>query len=291
MNRPKAFISFCKADRALAQRLQRDLAEAGCVSWQFDISAIPGTDAWETILERIEQSDFFLVLLSTAATLSRGVSEEISHAHYCSLNSASGVPRIIPIVIQEGVTVPRKIVRAVRLQFREESYDNDFALLLRSLGIEASPFATATETEVTSSRAYEFDAAMEAARYADSLILNNPEIVALFQELTRRARENAGERFHISPAQVITQSEEVSRYHTPSGPAVDLLQTFWIFFGVMEGHTKGYVVSENVVIEIIASQHRQFQDIGDERVLRSDCLRLRFEGFRSITAMPPSLDS
>src|SRR5205814_998786 len=115
MERIKAFISFCGADRVLAQRLQKDLATAGCASWQFDISAVPGTDAWEAILERIEQSEFFLALLSKAATQSRSVMEEISHAHYYSLNSPSRMPRIIPLVLQDGITVPRKIVRSVRL--------------------------------------------------------------------------------------------------------------------------------------------------------------------------------
>src|SRR5205085_6296256 len=129
----KAFISFCVKDRALALKLQADLAASGCASWQFDVSAVPGTDAWEVILERIEQSDFFLVLMSTAATQSRGVREEISHAHYSSLNSASSAPLIIPLILSEGVVVPRTIVRAVRLQFREDSYDSDLALLLRTL--------------------------------------------------------------------------------------------------------------------------------------------------------------
>jgi hypothetical protein len=118
-----------------------DLEKAGCATWQFDISAVPGTDAWESILERIEQSEFFLVLLSEAATQSSGVKAEITYAHYCSLNDASGasgVPQIIPLVLQDGITVPRKIVQLVRLPFRENSYDADLALLVRTLGIEAS---------------------------------------------------------------------------------------------------------------------------------------------------------
>lgn len=284
----KAFISFCSADRVLAQRLQKDLATAGCASWQFDISAVPGTDAWEAILEQIEQSEFFLVLLSEAATQSRGVMEEISHAHYCSLNSPSSMPRIIPLLLRDGVTVPRKIVRSVRLPFRENTYDADFALLLHTLGIEASPFQTAAALEVTSTRAYEFEADREAARYATSLINNNQDIAGSFQKLTVRAGE-VGSNFYVLPAQVITQSEEVSRYYTspgcPStGPAVSLLYRFWVFFGLMEKHTKGYVVSDRVVMQIDASQHRRFEDIGDERVLRSDSLCLRFDGFQTITA-------
>jgi hypothetical protein len=280
----KAFISFCGADRVLAQRLQRDLEIAGCASWQFDISAVPGTDAWEAILERIEQSEFFLVLLSEAATESRCVMEEISHAHYRSLNSPSRMPRIIPLVLQDGVTVPRKIVRSVRLSFRENTYDADLAALLRSLGIEASPFQSATALEVTSKRAYEFEADREAARYATSLINNNQEIADSFQKLTARVKESAGARFRVLPAQVVMQSEEVSRYYTSKGPAVSLLYTFWVFFGLMQGHAEGYVVSENVVMQLDASQDRCFEDIGDERILRSDSLRLRFEGFQTITA-------
>jgi len=285
MDRPKAFISFCTADRPLAQRLQKDLAEAGCASWQFDVSAIPGTDAWEAILERIEQSDFFLVLLSQATKQSRGVNEEISHAHYHSLNNPSGVPRIIPLILEEGVTVPRKIVRSVRLSFNEKTYESDFATLQRSLGIEGSPFETATALEVTSTRSYEFEPEREAGRYAASLITNNPEIAAIFQKLTARARGGVS-RPYISSAQIISQSEEVLRYHGANGPAVSLMQMFWVLFGVLQKHTKGYVISENIVMQVDSSQDRQFEDIGDERVLRSDCLRLRFAGFQKLTATP-----
>ena len=194
------------------------------------------------------------------------------------------MPRIIPLLLQDGVTLPRKIVRSVRLPFNENTYDTDFQLLLRSLGIEGSPFETATALEVTSTRAYEFEADREATRYATSLINNNLEIAGLFQKLTARSRENAGARFHVLPAQTLTHSEKVSRYHTPTGPAVSLLYTFWVFFRLLEGHTKGYVTSDNVVMQLDASQDRRFEDIGDERVLRSDSLRLRFEGFRTIGA-------
>ncbi len=293
MDAIKAFISFCSTDRLLAQRLQRDLATAGCSSWQFDISAVPGTDAWDAILERIEQSEFFLVLLSEAAFRSRSVNEEISHAHYCSLNSPSRMPRIIPLVLQDGVTVPRKIVRAVRLSFRDHTYDADLGVLLHTLGIEPSPFQTSTALEVTSKRAYEFEAEREAARYATSLINNNQEIAGSFQKLAVHARE-VGLNFYVSPAQVITQSEEVVRYYTspgcPStGPAVSLRYTFWVFFGIIDKHTKGYVVSDHIVMQIDGSQDRRFEDIGDERVLRNDSLRLRFEGFKSITASDVSI--
>jgi TIR domain len=290
----KIFISFCGADRVLAQRLQRDLATAGCASWQFDISAKPGTDAWEAILHRIEQSDFFLVLLSEAATQSRGVTEEISHAHYCLLNSASRTPQIIPLVLRDGITVPRTIVRLVRLSFRENTYDADFPALLRNLGVEPSPFQTATALEATSTRAYPFEADREAARYATSLINNNQEIAVSFQKLVASKGE-WGANFRVLPAEVVTKSEEVTRYYTSteptvSGPAVSLRYTFWVFFRLIDKHTKGYAASDHVVMQVDASQDRRFKDIGDERILQSDELRLRFEGFKSITAVPIGSD-
>jgi hypothetical protein len=283
----RAFISFCSADRGLAQRIQRDFNEAGCITWQFDISAVPGTDAWETILGRIEQSEFFIVLLSEAATRSSGVREEISSAHYYSLNSAFSRPRIIPLVLQDHVTVPRKIARLVRLPFHENTYDADLALLLRAIGIEASPFEAATALEVTSTRAYELEAEREAARYATSLIKNNETVAASFQELGARVEEWGG-NFNVLPAKVITKSEEVVRSYTLnesksaiSSRGTSLHYTFWVFFGIWSKHSKGYFVRGNVVMQLDALQDRQFSD---EYVLQSDSLRLRFEGFQTITA-------
>lgn len=74
---PKVFISYASKDRQLADRLRTDLATAGADPWQFDHSAVPGTDAWDVILTRIGQSDYFLVVLSLQAVESDAVREEI----------------------------------------------------------------------------------------------------------------------------------------------------------------------------------------------------------------------
>jgi hypothetical protein len=176
----------------------------------------------------------------------------------------------------------------VRLPFRENTYDADLALLLHTIGIEASPFQTAAALEVTTSRTYEFEADREAARYATSLINNNQEIAASFQRLVASKGE-WGRNFRVLPAEVVTKSEEVTRYHTspgcPStGPAVSLRYMFWVFFGLMDKHTKGYFVSDHIVMQIDAAEDRRFEDIGNERVLLNDSLRLRFDGFQALTA-------
>ena len=175
MVKPKTFISYSEPDRALAQRLKEDLDRNGCDPWQFDLSAVPGTDAWGTILERIEKSDFFVAILSQAATASRAVQEEIAHAHYCGVNSAEGRPRMIPLVVERHIAVPRQMVRAVRLLFRQEHYNNDFERLLNALGIEKSQFSSTTDLDVTFSRGKEFDVEREAGVYVSNLMSQSRE--------------------------------------------------------------------------------------------------------------------
>ena len=209
----KTFISYCAQDKELAQRLKVELSRSGCKPWQFDLSAIPGTDAWGTILERIETSDFFVVLLSKAATESRPVKEEISHAHYSSINNPGSRPRIIPLIIEEDVLVPRQIVRAVRLQFGELQFESDFERLLIALGVEDSPFGSATELDVTFSQGREFDTKREAGLYASNLIANNPHVSAIFHKLSANARLAAGGRWRMPSPQEIFWEEETYREH------------------------------------------------------------------------------
>jgi hypothetical protein len=71
---------------------------------------------------------------------------------------------------------------------------------------------------------------------------------------------------------------------------VRLQQQFWVFFGLLEKNTQGYDVARKVVMQVAASQERQFDDVGDERVLRTDSLRLQFEGFQKIAASEAAIE-
>ena len=133
---PRTFMSHSSVDRGLAQRLKEELEREGCEPWQFNLSAIPGTDAWRTVLELIEKSDYVIAVLSRAAVSSRAVQEEIAHAHYSSMNSTNGRPRIVPVVIQDDVQIPRQIVRTVQLRFHEDQFPIDFGRLLQALGVD-----------------------------------------------------------------------------------------------------------------------------------------------------------
>ena len=286
---PKTFISYCTKDTELARRLKEDLSRAGCDSWQFDLSAIPGTDAWNSILERIEKSDFFIVLLSIAATKSKAVQEEISHAHYCSIQNPEGRPRIIPLIIENDVAVPRQIVRAVRLLFRETHYNSDFEHLLKSLGVERSPFSEATALDVTFSRGREFDAGREAAIYAANLIRNNPDVARTFDSLSADVQREAAGRWSMPDApnaQVIVWKAETWRDSVQPQWVRKSEYVFLVFFALHAGYHTGYSTEKRVVLEITASQEIKYNHVGEELVLDSDTLRLKFAGFRNVTALP-----
>lgn len=282
-NQPKIFISYCSKNSALAQRLKDDLSHSGCDSWQFDLSAVPGTDAWNTILERIEKSDFFLVIVSAASAASKGVQEEVSHAHYCSINDPNGRPRIIPLIIEKPVTVPRQIVRAVRLEFRETHYNSDFEQLLTSLGLTRSPFADATELDVTFTRGREFDAKRETSLYAESLIRNNSGVAAQFESLSEDVRRQAGGKWQLPSAQTIEWRGETWRDSVQPQWTRKSQYTFIVIFALHFNYHTGYIAEKRVVVEVSAFQLIKYDHAGEELVFHSDTLQLKFDGFRNIS--------
>jgi TIR domain len=292
---PKTFISYSESDRALAQRLKGDLDRNGCDPWQFDLSAVPGTDAWGAILERIEKNDFFVAILSRGATASRAVQEEIAHAHYCGVNSAEGRPRMIPLVVDQDVAVPRQMVRAVRLPFRQEHYNNDFEHLLNALGIEKSPFSFTTDLDVTFSRGKEFDVEREAGIYASKLIHDEPEVRRVFDQLSANARAMAGGRWRMPLPKMVTW--EANTWGEASQPQLVRKSEFKILviFPLRCGFHTGYESTERVAMEIEAFDELKYDYVGSgdalDVILHSDTLRLKFAGFREVISSPLNAES
>jgi hypothetical protein len=294
MTGPKNFISYSTADKGLAQRLKDDLTRVGCDPWQFDLSAIPGTNAWSTILERIENSDYLIVILSQSATTSRAVNEEITHAHYCAVNNSHGRPRIIPLILDEHGILPRQIVRAVRLPFSENQYNTGFDRLLRALGIEESPFSSATKRDVTFSRGREFDVEKEAGLYASSLIHDEPEIKAMFDKLSANARAMAGGRWQTPSPRAITW--EANTWRDARQPQLIRKSEFKIvvIFPLHCGFHTGYEMLERVAVEIEAFDELKYDYVGEgdalDITLHSDTLRLKFIGFRDLISSPMTVE-
>ena len=289
---PKVFISYATSRKTLAQRLKDDLARAGCDPWQFDLSAVPGTDAWQAILERIETSDFLVALLSVDAAQSRPVQEEIAYAHYCSVNDAEGKPRIVPLILEDNATVPRQIVRAVRLSFREERYNNHFERLLSALGIEQSPFSSTDQADFTFTRGKEFDVRREAELYASSLVYSNRQVAETFNKLTSNAQAAAGGRWHIPLPEIVTW--EANTWRDARRPQFVRKSEFkfLVVFPLRCGFSSGYEVTQRVAMEIAAFDELKYDHVGeDDLVLHSDTLRLKFEGFRDVAALPVEMVS
>ena len=116
-DRHKVFISFAGEDRPLATRLHRDLSERGAEVFQFLESAQPGTSAWKQVLDSIDESNWFIVLLSRAALESPAVGYEIEHAQYQYINN-NRKPRLIPAIV-ENVEKPRELRTVTDLSFHD----------------------------------------------------------------------------------------------------------------------------------------------------------------------------
>lgn len=73
MKKPKIFLSYAKEDKGAARRLCRALRREDLEVW-FDEDSLVGGQKWFTaITKAIEESDFFIALLSDASVTKRGV--------------------------------------------------------------------------------------------------------------------------------------------------------------------------------------------------------------------------
>jgi len=294
--KPKVFISYVDADRGLATQLRVDLEAAGADPWQFDHSAIPGTDAWDLILTRISQSDYFLVLLSPQALESQAVREEIDHAHYSRLNGPERRPVQIPLILDDSIKVPPKLVRAVRMAYRPSAHSTVVAGLTNAMGITSSPllFDDASEPELTVIAEHEFDVPKEVEAFYRSLIEKNSNLSKQYHALIAPTAAMAGGRFNMTHEQFFKREIAVLEWFTPdaswsyrNGVGRRDSETIYIVreplvFGVH----RGYMIETNVIAQIHATLH---EDHLEPFVVSKSRLTLRFEGFlHSIPAENPN---
>src|SRR5260221_13633673 len=77
----RVFISYAKEDKAFAEKLHRDLQQAGVKSWLDSVDLIPGQNWDMTITNAIRDSRYFIALLSSRSVGKKGyVQKEIRHA-------------------------------------------------------------------------------------------------------------------------------------------------------------------------------------------------------------------
>lgn len=282
-SQPKVFISYASSERELAIRLRADLEAAGADAWQFEQSAVPGTDAWASILTRISESDYFVVLLSPQAVQSRAVREEIDHAHYSSLNGPDHRPVAIPLILDDSVTVPPKLTRAVRMAYRPSAHATVVSGLTRAMGIEPSAplFASAADLEMTRISSEEFDIEREVKAFFSSLVERNAFVADQYQVLVAPTQRAAGGRFQHGNRTVIEWfvADANWRFRNDGGKRREEF-LFLVREPLVFGVSHGYVVETNVVAQVRAVLRATYVESKEEDfAITENRLTLRFEGF------------
>src|SRR5262245_37623749 len=143
----KVFISYSTEDRKSAESLFDDVAAAGATVFQFGRTETFGRPSWEQVIDWINQSNAFIVLLSKSALASRPVKEEIEQAHYSYINR--GTPeKLIPAPIEPDVQVPKVIERFTGVDL--VLYERGITRLMNQLGLQrrmtAGLLSTTTRT-------------------------------------------------------------------------------------------------------------------------------------------------
>src|SRR5437868_1973448 len=81
MPKPRVFLSYAREDETHARRIYNALSRRDIQVWMDKMSLLGGEDFDAAIRKAIQESDFFLVLLSKTATAKRGyINKEIRRA-------------------------------------------------------------------------------------------------------------------------------------------------------------------------------------------------------------------
>jgi TolB protein len=125
---PFFFISYSREDKAIQERIVRELRERGVNVWVDIENLIPGTPAWEREIERsIRNSSGIVVLLSPGSNNSEWVRREISFAE-------ENNKRIFPVHIRgdENDSIPLRLSSHQRIDLRK-NFENGLDYLADTL--------------------------------------------------------------------------------------------------------------------------------------------------------------
>jgi hypothetical protein len=124
----KVFISYTQQDRQIAIRLSKALRNAGFQAVIDQNTILIGDNIEEKIREGIKDSQFFVIILSTASVDSSWIEKE--------LNLARSMSKLIIPVLVEKVTVPESIAD-IQYADLSEDFESGFSVLRRSLRAHA----------------------------------------------------------------------------------------------------------------------------------------------------------
>ena len=101
-----AFLSYASKDRAEVLKRAQAFQAAKLAFFQDVLSLEPGQRYSEEILHRIGKADLFVLFWSRHAKRSEWVQKEIDHALACQRNDPSGLPDIVPIMLEPIAKAP-----------------------------------------------------------------------------------------------------------------------------------------------------------------------------------------
>jgi Tol biopolymer transport system component len=122
---PQVFVSYSRKDVDIVRQLAKDLEKADFDVW-WDISDLKGGAAWaRTIQAAIEESEYYVIVLSPNSVKSEWVTKEYIFA------IKQGI-KIIP-VLYDTCKVPLALVNIQYIDFRGDKYDRGLQELLFAL--------------------------------------------------------------------------------------------------------------------------------------------------------------
>ena len=134
---PQVFISYSRKDSAFIDQLVADLQSAGLTVW-YDLSGLDGGTQWETEIQvAIEQSQFFLAVLSPNALESKWVVREFLYAEKRGI-------KIIPVQYLP-CELPMRMLDLQLIDLQKGHYSRNFDRLLKALDVPTKADALAKD--------------------------------------------------------------------------------------------------------------------------------------------------
>ncbi len=134
----RIFISYSRQDLEFVTRLARDLQQAGNQVW-YDLSGLDGGDRWGRELQSaIQQSDIFLLVVSSNSVESEWVEKEFLYASNLR-------KRIVPLLYQ-ACDLPLWLLNIHYVDVQGRNYEQNFPHILRAMAEGAGAGADYTRT-------------------------------------------------------------------------------------------------------------------------------------------------
>lgn len=154
MPEPKVFISYAREDQEVAERIYRDLSKSGVQVWIDSHSLLPGQN-WKLEIEKaIQESNYFLALLSSNSLSKRGyVQKELRKA----LNVLDEFPDteifLIPVRLDNCEPSHPRLAHIHRVDLFP-LYEDGFSKILKVLRLDRHEAERASVNTVSSNKLF-----------------------------------------------------------------------------------------------------------------------------------------